>query len=94
MNRSEQLVILLEGLLEDINHTICIGDPGAVRIGSISADSRDVISGSLFIALEGETVDGHDYIGSAVENGAAAVMISKKKAISSLAYDQKNVVFI
>jgi len=94
MNMSKQIAILLEDLLEDINCTICIGDPGAVMIRNISADSRHVVSGSLFIALEGETVDGHDYIDSAVENGAAAVMIRKKKDFNSPAYGQKNVVFV
>ncbi len=45
-----------------------------VEISSLSADSRIVEDGALFIAVRGETVDGHDFIGKAVERGACAVV--------------------
>ena len=35
-------------------------------------DSRQATAGSLFLALSGEHVDGHDYVAAAVDNGAAA----------------------
>ena len=38
-------------------------------------DSREVQAGSLFIALPGENVDGHDYVGAAFKNGAAFALI-------------------
>ena len=38
-------------------------------------DSRQVQAGSLFIAIPGENVDGHDYVGKAFENGAAFALI-------------------
>ena len=34
----------------------------AVEILDITADSRAVKAGSLFIALDGATVDGHNYV--------------------------------
>jgi UDP-N-acetylmuramoyl-tripeptide--D-alanyl-D-alanine ligase len=34
-------------------------------ITDASIDSRKVIPGSLFVALPGERVDGHDYVGDA-----------------------------
>ncbi|WP_299057674.1 UDP-N-acetylmuramoyl-tripeptide--D-alanyl-D-alanine ligase [uncultured Nocardioides sp.] len=37
-------------------------------------DSRDVPAGSLFVALPGERVDGHDYAAGAVADGAAGVL--------------------
>ena len=40
-------------------------------------DSRNVIPGALFFALEGESTDGHQYVHQAFENGAAAAIISK-----------------
>ena len=43
-------------------------------ITSIQSDSRRVTAGALFVAVRGTAVDGHIYIESAVEKGAAAVV--------------------
>lgn len=48
-----------------------------IRITNISTDSRKVEKGDLFIALQGEKFDGHDYIQKAVEKGAGAVIAHK-----------------
>ena len=48
-----------------------------VSIQDITADSRAVKPNSLFIALDGATVDGHNYIDKAVDAGAIAVIVSK-----------------
>ncbi len=40
-------------------------------------DSRTVKPGELFVALEGEQVDGHDYVTAARDNGAAAAIVSR-----------------
>ncbi|WP_456044687.1 UDP-N-acetylmuramoyl-L-alanyl-D-glutamate--2,6-diaminopimelate ligase [Veillonella sp.] len=53
-----------------------------VSIQDITADSRAVKPNSLFIALDGATVDGHNYIDKAVAAGAVAVIVSKPVAIS------------
>ncbi|KAA3647056.1 MAG: UDP-N-acetylmuramoyl-tripeptide--D-alanyl-D-alanine ligase [Chloroflexi bacterium] len=39
-------------------------------------DSRQAIPGCLFLALEGEHVDGHDYVSQAFANGADVALIS------------------
>ena len=44
-----------------------------VDIRAIEIDSRKVKSGTLFIAMRGTQVDGHDYITKAVAQGAAAI---------------------
>jgi UDP-N-acetylmuramoyl-L-alanyl-D-glutamate--2,6-diaminopimelate ligase len=44
---------------------------------SIEHDSRAVRAGSVFVALRGEHVDGHDYIERARENGALAVVVDE-----------------
>ena len=49
------------------------GDTAAV-INALTADSRTVIPGALFVALRGERVDGHDYVASAAAGGAAAAL--------------------
>lgn len=41
-------------------------------------DSRLVIPGSLFVALPGEKVDGHDYIGEAFGRGALIALIERE----------------
>lgn len=57
---------------------ICEGSAvGSAAITSVSTDSRTVVSGSLFVALAGERFDGHDFVDSALEAGAAGVMVSR-----------------
>lgn len=66
--------------LKDIISTLDVqqvqGDQN-VSIQDITADSRAVKPNSLFIALDGATVDGHNYIDKAVAAGAVAVIVSK-----------------
>src|SRR5574338_1249939 len=40
-------------------------------------DSRQVIPGSMFVAIPGEKVDGHDYIGEAFRRGASFALIQR-----------------
>lgn len=45
-------------------------DADAALVSSITLDSRKIERGSLFVAIKGERVDGHDYIKMAAEKGA------------------------
>lgn len=45
-----------------------------VRVTDLQIDSRKVKPGSAFIAIKGVLADGHDYIATAVEKGAVAVI--------------------
>jgi UDP-N-acetylmuramoyl-L-alanyl-D-glutamate--2,6-diaminopimelate ligase len=45
-----------------------------VEITGIAIDSRVVKPGYLFVAMQGGSVDGHNYIPKAIENGAAAIV--------------------
>ena len=47
------------------------------RVSGVSTDSRVVSEGDLYVALEGEKFDGHDFVGAAFANGAAAALISR-----------------
>jgi UDP-N-acetylmuramoyl-L-alanyl-D-glutamate--2,6-diaminopimelate ligase len=49
-----------------------------VPITGISIDSRAVNPGHLFVAMKGGTVDSHEYIPKAIDNGAAAVVGSRE----------------
>ena len=42
---------------------------------NIKIDSRKVKPGDIFVAIKGSTVDGHDYIEKAIENGATKVVV-------------------
>src|SRR6266496_4281942 len=44
------------------------------EIKNVQIDSRKVIPGSLFIAVKGTAVDGHQFIDKAIEQGAIAVV--------------------
>lgn len=45
-----------------------------IDLTGVNSDSRKVEPGSLFVATRGTQVDGHDYIASAIEKGAMAVV--------------------
>lgn len=51
----------------------------SLLISSISTDSRSLKKGELFIALEGERFDGHDFIHDAVLRGAAGIVFESGK---------------
>lgn len=44
------------------------------RITRVAIDSRQVIPGSVFFALKGEALDGHQFIGEALARGAIAII--------------------
>jgi UDP-N-acetylmuramoyl-tripeptide--D-alanyl-D-alanine ligase len=46
----------------------------------VSIDSRTLAPGDLFIALEGPQHDGHDFVGAALAQGAAAAMVQREPA--------------
>lgn len=48
-----------------------------LEISGVSIDSRKINCGDMFIALKGESFDGHDFISKAIENGAALVVTQK-----------------
>ncbi|MCC6146168.1 MAG: UDP-N-acetylmuramoyl-tripeptide--D-alanyl-D-alanine ligase [Anaerolineaceae bacterium] len=49
----------------------------SLAISEAAVDSRKVIPASMFIALPGERVDGHDYIAQAFERGAHLALVQK-----------------
>lgn len=45
-----------------------------VPIAMVTDDSRAVLPGTLFVAVKGERVDGHEFVAKALHGGAAAVV--------------------
>src|SRR5262245_43016895 len=48
-----------------------------IALSGIRDDSRLVEGGDLFVAVRGLRVDGHDYVGQAIDRGAAAVAVER-----------------
>lgn len=63
----------LKDILYKVSLTATIGDM-EVRVKDIVFDSRKVSKGSVFVAMKGTQVDGHGFIGLALEKGAVAVV--------------------
>ena len=72
----KKLLVGLEGIKAkgDIN----------VEITGIEKNSKEVKEGYLFIAIKGFSTDGHQYVESAIENGATAVMLQEGCDLKSM----------
>ena len=49
-----------------------------LTIDAVTTDTRKVTAGCLFVALKGERFDAHDFAEQAKENGAGALLVSRK----------------
>ncbi|MFD7447167.1 UDP-N-acetylmuramoyl-tripeptide--D-alanyl-D-alanine ligase [Streptomyces sp. NPDC059909] len=54
-----------------------VPDPNALVTAPISFDSRDIAPGGLFACLKGRSLDGHDFAGQAIADGAIAVLADR-----------------
>jgi murE/murF fusion protein len=54
-------------------------------VGAVQDDSRRVAPGDVFVAVRGLRVDGHDYLGQVIAQGAAAVVVEQPLADAGLA---------
>lgn len=61
------------------------GDYG-ISVGSITDDSRSVREGSVFVAVKGEHVDGHQFIPAAMKAGMAALVLERPATDLSIPY--------
>jgi len=55
-----------------------VGDD--VQLSGFSIDTRTIQSGDLYIAINGERFDGHDYCGEAEQQGASALLVHSEVA--------------
>lgn len=63
----------LKEIIQDLEMATVTGDQNP-HIGRITFDSREVRDGDLFVAIRGVEADGHQYMASAIDSGAAAVV--------------------
>lgn len=60
-------------------------------IKCVSTDTRNIVPGSLFVAIKGHNFDGHNFIAEAVKRKANAILINKNQIESA---DNINIPFI
>lgn len=83
--------VSLEFVCRSINGRIIEGNNKQV-ITSVTTDSRRVEEGALFIALAGERFDGHDFVQTALEQGARAAVVSR--AIDIYGAENKTLILV
>lgn len=59
----------------------CVGE---AEVHSVCIDSRSIRPGCLFIAIIGERLNGHRFVSSAMEQGAAAAMVSEEDSAEGI----------
>lgn len=72
--------LTLRQLLEAVNGTL-LGDFDNLdaAVTEVGTDSRNIVPGCLFIPLEGERFDGHSFINSSLEAGAAGCLTARER---------------
>ena len=73
----KQLSQIIDTNTENINNY-----QPTIRSTGISTDTRHLIPGELFLALEGENFDGHNFAETAIARGAVALITAKKLSLS------------
>jgi MurE/MurF fusion protein len=58
------------------------GSPAGPAFRQVSTDSRTLAAGDIFVALQGDNFDGHDFLPQAVASGAACLIVSKVAAFA------------
>ena len=69
-------ILTLKEIADFISGEIIDADP-EIKVADIVRDNREVKEGFVFVALKGEKNDGHNYVYSAVENGAVCCIVNK-----------------
>ena len=80
------MMTLTVGEIAELSHGVVseLADPTARVTGPVVVDSRRVGHGSLFVAVSGARVDGHDYVAQAVADGAPVVLASRPVAVPAV----------
>ena len=66
----------IEKTLENIKYKI-LNFGEEIEYTGMEYDSRKIVEGNIFAALDGSVVDGHDYIEKAISLGAKCILVSK-----------------
>ncbi len=66
----------IKELIKKLDNVTVVNDAD-INIASVECDSRKVKSGALFFCVKGATVDGHDFVDKALQNGATAIIAQR-----------------
>ncbi len=69
-------MIKLQDLLYRVNILRVVGDTN-IMISDVQFNSREIKEKCLFVAIRGTTLDGHEYIQSAINEGAIAIILEQ-----------------
>ena len=69
-------------LIPDIDKALA-----ATSVTGVTADSREVSPGNIFVAIRGMSHDGHDHIDAAIKAGAAAIIVEGDAARQTVKTD-------
>lgn len=78
------ITLTAKDIVDATGGTLVLGGDD-ISAHSCVIDSREVVQGSLFAAFSGQSVDGHDYIGDAIEAGATVLLITESDVIEVIA---------
>lgn len=57
---------------------------GAALVGAVVCDSRQVVPGSMFVAIPGERVDGHSFAAEVIAAGAVVVLAERPVGVPAI----------
>ncbi len=66
----------LKDLIKAVNGSFIMGNPH-LSVSEVEIDTRTMKQNSLFFAIKGKSLDGHDYIKEAIEKKASAIVYSR-----------------
>lgn len=72
--------MLLRQLIQSLPGATVDG-PQDREVAGLTYDSRRVTPGMVFVAIPGQHVDGHEFVGTAIERGASAVICERSRLI-------------
>src|SRR5690606_2195793 len=71
---------LLQNILYKVK-LVSVSGSTDIDVNDLQIDSRKISAGGCFIAIKGLVSDGHDYIDTAIKNGAVAIVCQELPAV-------------
>ncbi|ELC8441754.1 UDP-N-acetylmuramoyl-L-alanyl-D-glutamate--2,6-diaminopimelate ligase [Clostridium perfringens] len=72
--------MILKSLLNGLDYEVIKGNEES-KIQNIRYDNRKIEQGDIFVCVKGFKVDGHSFIGDAVEKGAKAIIVQEDVSV-------------
>lgn len=79
---------MIKKSLKDIQGMVCGSELNEkfynIEINGVSKDTRTILKNQLYIPIKGESFDGHNFLNSAIENGAVATLWNRDTEIPNI----------